>query len=140
LITNENQHVTGFQFDDIDYFNDTIAWVKRDEKWHLLNFLDSLYLQEKVISYYPPENTSEEYLYFQCSEGKGVLNSKFGTIITPTFNNIENVGSIETPVFMAEKYIEEADYYLIVYYDFKGELIYRQAYPAELYGNLFCEK
>jgi hypothetical protein len=93
-----------------------------------------------VTSYSPSQNTSDEYIYFQTSEGKGVLNNNFGTIISSTFKDIVNIGSLEKPVFMAEKYIKEADYYIIVYYDSIGELLYRQAHPAESYINLACEK
>ncbi|NNF20993.1 MAG: WG repeat-containing protein [Saprospiraceae bacterium] len=140
LISNKDESVLDFEFDDIDYFNDSLAWVKREGFWHLLDFRNSSYLQENVTGYSSPQNTSEDYLYFQTSEGKGVLNRKIGTVISATFKDIINVGSTDSPVFMAIKYIEEADYYIVVYYDNKGNMFYRQAYPAEFYINLTCEK
>jgi len=40
---------------------------------------------------------------------------------------------------MAERNIEEADFYVTIYYNEQGEIIYKQAYEGVDYQKMLCE-
>ncbi len=59
-------------------------------------------------------------------------------IITASFHEISNIGSPQNPVFLAEKFVEEADYHVIVIYDKLGNILFRNAYNNIEFENVFC--
>jgi len=139
IITKQNDAITKFEFDEIKYFNDSVAWVRTEDNWHLYKPWNQSYLTRDISKFYSTPNLDRQYLYYQTSTGKGVLNKKTGTIINATFNDIVNVGSIMEPIFMADIYIDEADYFVVIYYNKLGTIIFREAYTAEEYEVLICE-
>ena len=63
-----------------------------------------------------------------------------GELIHDTkFNDIINIGTVENPVYFAEKYIIEADFYVIIYYDAKGKILRKQIFTEEAeYEKIYC--
>jgi hypothetical protein len=139
FINRSLKEVTELIYEDITYFNDSVSWVRSDGTWKLINLKNNVVYLEDVISFSPVRGEDDDFSYYLTAAGKGVLHNKTGTIIKASFNDILNIGSETQPIFMAEKYIEEADFYVIVYYDSKGKILYRQAYPSEEYEDLICE-
>lgn len=140
LIDRQNNSVIPFKYEAIRYFNDSSAWVKTHEEWSLLNFINKKLILEGITDV--EENTviNDQYVIFSSNKGKGVIHRKNGTIISNTFNEIVNIGSEYSPVFLAEKFIEEADYYVIVIYNKDGTIIFRNAYDNIAYEHILCEK
>ena len=135
-----NSKLTEFAFEEISYFNDSTAWVRNQTSWKLLKFYIDTYIEEEILEYSQIENKSTEYTYIETLKGKGVLRNKTGTIINATFNEVMNVGSAEHPLFMCAKYIAEADYYVVAYYDENGKILFRNGYPTDELPLLVCEK
>ena len=59
-------------------------------------------------------------------------------VITPTFNDIVNIGSKKKPVYFAEKFIREALFYVVIYYDSKGRILRKQVFNEEEYNSIYC--
>ena len=70
----------------------------------------------------------EKILLITKNSQSGILSNRYGEVVSASFNDIINIGTPETPVFFAEKYILEADFYVIIYYDGKGEIIRKQIF------------
>ena len=140
LIDRYNNAVIPFRYEAIRYFNDSSAWVKTDKEWSLINFINKKLILEGITNV--EENTviNDQYVIFSSNKGKGVIHRKNGTIISNTFNKIVNIGSECSPVFLAEKFIKEADYYVIVIYNKDGTIIFRNAYDNIAYERAFCDK
>ncbi len=140
LIDRFNNAVIPFSYEDIRFYNDSAAWVKAQETWSLLNFIAKNITLEGITSVEENADLDELFIIFTSKKGKGVLHRINGTIIPDTYSKIINIGSEDHPVFLAEKFIEEADYYVIVIYNEDGTIIFRNAYDNIAYEHVRCEK
>jgi hypothetical protein len=68
----------------------------------------------------------------------GVLNNVRGVILQPTYTDIINIGSAEEPLYFTEKHVEEANIFIVIYYDKSGKLIRRQAFEPDEYEMIYC--
>ena len=68
----------------------------------------------------------------------GVISNRRGEIIPPNFSDIINVGSDEEPLYFAEKNVEEAGIYVVIYYDKNGKFLRKQVYEESEYERIYC--
>ena len=80
----------------------------------------------------------EMIMLFRKEEKFGVVSNTKGLIIEPTFNDILNIGSLEEPVYFTEKYIPEAEFYIVIYYNSRGEILRKQVFTDEEYDKIYC--
>jgi hypothetical protein len=69
----------------------------------------------------------------------GLISSNKGILIPPTFHEIINLGTPEMPLYFTEKGVEEADIYIVIYYNQDGKLVRRQAYEEDEYDRIYCD-
>lgn len=140
LVNLENQDVTGYKFDEILDWNDSIALVKEEEEWKLYDIKNDNYTFEGISEYEVLRDDEEEKILLITKESKsGILSNIHGEVVGATFNDIINIGSVEHPVYFAEKYILEADFYVVIYYDEKGKILRKQIFTeAEEYEKIYC--
>lgn len=140
LVDLENKDVTGYKFDEILDWNDTVALVKEADEWKLYDVQMDQYVFEGISEYEVLRDDEEEKLILITKEGKsGILSNRHGEIVGATFNDIINIGTAEVPVYFAEKYIIEADFYVVIYYDATGKILRKQIFTeAEEYDKIYC--
>ena len=151
IINNREMQRTGFDFDNVIYWNDTAALVQQDEVWsvHRVSVSD-LYDEEVDYTLY---DAIEEYELLEAAEGEnlykiykdggyGILSNQRGEILAPTYDDIRLLGSISDPnsIFLAEKYVPEAELYIVIHLDTSGKIIKRQALTSDQYDLVFCEE
>ena len=140
LVDLNNKDVTGYKFDQILDWNDSIALVKQDDEWKLYDIKNNAYVFDGISEYKLLRDDDEEKILLITKESKiGVLSNKYGEVVGATFNDIINIGSVDNPVYFAEKYILEADFYVVIYYDSKGKILRKQIFTeAEEYDKIYC--
>jgi TolA-binding protein len=131
--------VSKFEFDEVQYWNDSTALVKRKSDWfiydiHLKKNVESDIKQIEVIS----ETPEEKLCIIKQGDYFGVLSNVDGFIIPPSFTKLLNVGNAEEPLYFTEKHVEEALLFVMIYYDQNGKLLYRQVYEEEDYEKILC--
>lgn len=128
-------------FIDFKYFNDTTSFLKNESQWNLVDHYNDSTLIQGIndITLLSQNKSNSTYKIF-TDDGIGLLNDSTGLIIAPTFNEIINIGSYSNPFYIGEKYVSEADYYVLVYFNDSGEIKHRFAYPMEIYDALMCDK
>ena len=141
LVNLENQDVTGYKFDEILDWNDSIALVKEEDEWKLYDIKNDNYVFEGISEYEVLRDDEEEKILLITKDSKsGILSNLHGEVVGATFNDIINIGSVENPVYFAEKYILEADFYVVIYYNSKGEILRKQIFTeAKEYEKIYCE-
>jgi hypothetical protein len=140
IITASEEPVTGFDFEEIKYWNDTSAWVKKNFTWSILSIEEKTLSLSKIRSFqYIKDHDDEKIVRVQQDNYFGIVSNKNGVIISPTFTEIINVGSDEKPFYFTEKHVEEADIYVVIYYNSKGKLVRKQVYEEDEYEKIYCE-
>ena len=132
---------SAFEFEEIRYWNDTTALVKRNFQWQFYHIKGKKTILEKIKNYKLIKDTPEEKIAIVSVENSfGVESSVRGEIIPPTFSDIVNLGSQEEPLYFTEKHVEEASIFVVIYYDKDGKLLRRQVCEIEDYERLYCAK
>ncbi|HTJ51694.1 MAG TPA: WG repeat-containing protein, partial [Cyclobacteriaceae bacterium] len=128
-----------FEFEEIRYWNDTAAWVKKNFQWMLYDFIGKKILLDRVKDFKLVSDTKDEKIAIVHQENKyGVISSKTGTIIPATFSDIKNLGTAEEPLYFTEKQVEEASLFVVIYYDKQANLMQRFVYEEDDYERLYC--
>ena len=140
LVNLENQDVTGYKFNEILDWNDSIALVKVEDEWKLYDIKHDNYVFEGISEYKVQRDDEGEKILLITKDSKsGILSNRYGEVVGATFNDIINIGSVENPVYFAEKYILEADFYVVIYYDAEGKILRKQIFTdVEEYEKIYC--
>ena len=140
IIDLNNKRVLNFEYQDIQYWNDTVALALKNKEWSFINLRSGNteygpFEYFKIIRQSPEESIAR----IATEAGFGVYSSKYGEIAPPSYDDVVNLGTINNPLFYLEKKVKEADLYVVVYVNSKGETIYKQAYPREDWYRVICE-
>jgi hypothetical protein len=140
LVNRENEDVTGYRFDEILDWNDSVALVREEDVWNLYDIKNDSYVFEGISEYTVLRDDEEEKIILVIKNSQsGVLSNKSGEVVGASFNDIINIGTVENPVYFAEKYILEADFYVIIYYDAQGNILRKQVFTDEKeYAKIYC--
>lgn len=139
LLDWNGKNMTPYAYDEIRYWNDSVALVKKGFHWQLVNFITNKSILEKIRDFRWVSNTATEKILIVHQENEyGVISNRKGIIIPPTFSDIVNLGSPALPLYFTEKHVEEASIYVVIYYDAQGKLLRRQVYETEDYERIYC--
>jgi hypothetical protein len=140
LVDHQNNVVLSLEFDLIQYWNDTSALVKKGYEWIIYDIYNKRAVTDKINQYDMIEKTEEvQVMKIYKENGYGIIHNIHGEIIPPSFYNIHVLNSQNGTLYVAEKYIEEADFYVVVYYNTSGEAIFKHAMESQYYQNIKCE-
>lgn len=139
LITRNEKPATNFEFDEIRFWTDTSALVRKNFYWSVYSLTSGKALVDRIRSYEVMTNTIETIVKIQRENYYGVMGTQRGLIIPPNFTEIINVGSDEKPLYFTEKRVEEAEIYVVIYYDHTGKFLRKQVYENEEYERIYCE-
>lgn len=139
LIGWDTKSVTEFEFAEVVPWTESIVWVKKNMQWILLNFRTGEIILDRIKNFnWILKSVEENIVRVHRENYYGVISSKKGLIIPPTFHEITNLGTSEIPFYFTEKTVEEADIYVVIYYNQNGKLVRRQAYEEEEYERIYC--
>ena len=140
FVNPDNDIISEYAFEAIEKWTDTVALVKTNEHWALYDIKNKKFIFEKIERVEWLQKEGNEKLLFITKNGqKGVLSNISGHVVSPTFNDVYNIGTASNPVFFAEKYIHEAEFYIVIYYSKKGEIIRKQVFTDDEYWKVYCE-
>lgn len=141
LIGWDNKPVLPFEYDEIIPFTDTLLLVRKNFQWLLLDWTTKKIQPERIQSFNWIRRTAEEKILLFTSEGYyGVLSSRKGLLLPPTYTYIRNLGTETEPFYLTEKHVEEAGIYVLIYYDADGRLVRRQVLEEEDYEQIKCSR
>ena len=141
LVDKSGGKLSEFMFEEVAYWTDSTALVKLDNGWDFYNLKEKRLEENPIRSFTYVENTGDEIMIIALGEnGYGVISNWQGEIIPLSFNDIVNIGREGQPIFFTEKDISEADFYVVIYYNQKGEVIRKHAYEAADYDRLYCDR
>lgn len=135
----DNKPLSKFEFEEVRYWNDSVAMVRLDFSWRLLRLEDMTFQLGKINSYTESEKTSgEKIALYRQDNYYGVMSNQQGVIIEPTYTDILNLGTADEPLYFTEKFVEEAAIYVVLYYSGEGKQLRRQVFEEEEYSRIKC--
>ena len=128
-----------FEYDEIKSWTDSVMWMRKGQYWSLRNIFTGEQHIDKVREFHNMMTDRREIVAMINREGYyGVISSRKGIILSPTFNDVVNVGSESDPVYFTEKRVEEAGISVVIYFDAAGNLIRKHVYEQDEYDRIYC--
>jgi hypothetical protein len=141
LIDWNNKSVTPFEYEEIRYWSDSSALVRKNYQWMVYNFIEKKIIADKIRKFtWLRETNGDKLAIVQQENSYGVLSNRKGFILQPTFSDIINLGSSARPLYFTEKHVEEASIYVVIYYDENGQLLRRQVFENDDYERIYCSQ
>lgn len=132
---------TKFEFDEIRFWNDSIALVRQNFSWRLLSLQTAVLLPEKISGLEVTQaSTGEQLAIYRQDNYVGVMSNRNGIVLEPTYTHIQNLGTADEPFYFSEKFIEEASIYVVIYYSAKGKQVRKQVFEEEEYVKILCKE
>ena len=129
-----------FEWEEIQYWNDSTAWVKKNFQWSLLEIYSQKVKLGKVKDFSVVCDLPAEKIYILHQENAfGVISNRRGIVVPMQYSDIVNLGSKEVPLYFTERHIEEAGISVVVYYDSHGKIIRKQAMEADEFEKIYCD-
>jgi WG containing repeat len=139
LIDLNNRQKVPFLYDEVRYWNDSSALVRKSNNWQILEISTKKVLLDGIKHFKIVRKLEKEQIaIFQRGKEYGVLNNLRGEVIPISFTDILNIGSEEKPLYFTEKHVAEAYLFVVIYYDENGKSIRSQAFEEEEYEKIYC--
>jgi sporulation protein YlmC with PRC-barrel domain len=139
LIDWDGKPLSKFEFQEIIFWNETEALVKKNLQWMLYEIATQKILMTGIKNHKMVSEIDHEKIAIIHQENNyGVLSSLRGVVIPINFTDVKNVGSLEDPMYFTGKHVEEASIYIVIYYNKNGEPMRRQAYEEDDYEQIYC--
>jgi len=135
----DNKPIGKPEFSEVRYWNDTAAFVRRNEEWMIYEIKAQKVLVDKVRDYrLIRDRNGEKLAIIQQEHNYGVIHNSKGTVIPITFSDIINVGSPDQPLYFTEKHVEEASLFVVIYYNANGKMLRKEVYEHDDYEKIYC--
>ena len=136
----DNRPVSAFNFDEITYWEDSVALVRQGVTWHFYDVAAGKAIESNLRKVtMVRDDAVEKIAIIQKENLFGVISNRRGMVIPLTFSDIVNLGSADEPLYFTEKHIREASLFVVIYYDRHGEMLRKEIYEdAAEYDKLYC--
>lgn len=136
----DNKPVSAFQFDEIQYWDDSVALVKKGTLWSLYDVASGQTRESNIRKIIMVKDSDQEKIAIVQKENHyGVISNRRKVLIPVTFSDIRNLGSPDEPLYFTEKHIREASLFIVIYYDRDGNMLRKEIYDdATEYDRIYC--
>lgn len=138
LITHRNKILLPFEYNEIKRWTDSTVIALRENRWAVVNYHTGEQEFKDIKGLEWITNKQNCKAIIKTSVGYGLLDNEKGMLLNPGFNDIINLGTNDQPVFFTEKYIPEADYFVVIYYNQAMEVIRKQVFDSGNYDQVYC--
>ena len=139
FINKQNEQLSGFDFDEIRYWNDTLAMARIEDEWILHNIAEEVGQYEGMLDYsITKANEKEKVMLVTKETGQGIYSDVRGEIIEPTYDVLKVLGTEEESLYFAVKIVEEANIYVVIYFDGNGNKLFTQSFSQDEYFQIAC--
>jgi hypothetical protein len=136
----DNKPLSKFEFDEIRYWDDSIAMVKKGGLWNFYNIPSKRTGENNLRNIVLIKNAPDEKIaIIQKDNAYGVISNQRNVVIPVSFTDIINLGSAEEPLYFTEKHIKEASLFIVIYYDRFGNMLRKEIYDEVAdYDKIYC--
>ncbi|MEX2232636.1 MAG: WG repeat-containing protein [Cyclobacteriaceae bacterium] len=136
----DNRPLSAFEFDEIRYWDDSIAMVRKESSWSFYDITARKFTESNLRNITMIKNSPDEKIaIIQKDSNYGVISNRRNVVIPVTFSDVINLGSPEEPLYFTEKHIKEASLFIVIYYDRLGNMLRKEIYDdAADYDKIYC--
>ncbi len=141
FVTPRNRRISNFIFEEIEYWSDSIALVKKDNQWQVYNIYSKEVIMDNILDIkIVANNALSKEAIILAKTGYGVINNITGTIINPEFTDIVKIGDDKNYIYFCEQRRKGDDFPVVSYINRKGKVIRKQVLSSEDYDKIYCDE
>ena len=127
------------KYEEIHAINDSIAVLKANFRWTFWNINRGEIMLDNVSDYWEYNTDSGLFIKIFKGIGYGIWSPGTGLVLNSTYGELSLKSGNNELVFITEKWVEEADLVVLLYYDQNGELIRKAVLSTRQYESLQCQ-
>ena len=136
----DGKQLGNFEWEEIQYWNDSTAWMKKNFQWILLEISTHKTKLDRIRNFTVIKDSPTEKIFIVRQDNAfGVISSKHGVIVPILYSDVVNLGSKEVPLYFTERNIEEAGISVVIYFDRFGKIVRKQAMDTEEFEKIYCD-
>jgi len=139
IINRSDSLIVPVIYHEIRHMNDTVAILNRNFRWNFWDIKHRKSLLDNVSDYWLHIAGGKQVYKIFKGIGYGIWSPELGTILNPTFSEISIATKGDEVVYIAEKWVEEADIVVMLYYDNRGNLFRKEVLSTADYEDLTCK-
>jgi len=139
IVTNSDSILIPTNYGEIKKLNDSIAILKNNFRWTFWGIKQAKSLLNNVQDYWVYDVAGERVYKIFKGIGYGIWTPESGSILSSTYGEITIVSKGDETVYIAEKWVEEADIVIMLYYDKFGKLFRKGVLSTAEYEDLTCQ-
>jgi len=131
--------VGNYSWEDVQYWNDSVAWVKKSGQWQLVEIQTQRTKLDRIRKFtHISDSPLEKITLVQQDHAYGVISSTRGVVVPIQYTDVLNLGSKEVPLYFTERHIAEAGISVVVYFDRHGKVVRTQAMETDEFEKIAC--
>jgi hypothetical protein len=139
FLTFEGKGQTGFDFDEINFWSDTVALILKGGKNSLYSISTGKNIVENITAFQAFElDSGEQLALFRQNSLYGLLGKKSGVIIEPEFEELTYQTINNVLILIGVKQNQEG-MLEVVYFQSSGKVIRKQILSKEIGYSLLCD-
>lgn len=140
IINRHDSILVPVNYSEIRYLNDTVAILNNNFRWIFWDIKNHRPLLDNVSDYWIHEVAGQKVYKIFKGIGYGIWTPELGTILNSTFSEISIISKGEEIIYIAEKWVEEADIVIMLYYNKQGDQFRKEVLSTAEYEDLTCKK
>ena len=139
ILNRHDSLLVAANYSEIRYLNDTIAILNSNFRWVFWDIRNRKSLLDNVSDYWLQEAGGQKVFKVFKGIGYGIWTPEKGVILNSTYSEIGILSKGDEVVYIAEKWVEEADIVIMLYYDNLGKLFRKEVLSTSEYEDLTCK-
>lgn len=142
LIDDKSREMIATKYQKIEYWSDSVALIKNEsDNWFLYDFVNRQRLKTQEFSQLQYLKKDESEIIALVSKGKyGILSNKRGLLIPMEYDLIYNLGSVDAPMFFAERQYAGGKSFVVSYINHQQKVIWNKIMQEADYHKILCEQ
>ncbi len=139
ILNRRDSILVSINYGEIRYLNDSVAILNNNFRWIFWDIKNHRSLLDNVSDYWIHEVAGQKVYKIFKGIGYGIWTAELGTILNSTFSEISIVSKGEEIIYIAEKWVEEADIVIMLYYNKQGIQFRKEVLSTAEYEDLTCK-
>ncbi len=144
VVDSKGANLIPLEYTEIIAWKDSIALaLDKKGKWNFVHFNKKSQTKLPKMDFekvkFLARTADDVFVQIEMNGFFGVYSAKNGNIIPPDYEHINNIGTLEHPVFFAEHKSKDKKRYQVVYFAQNGKEIWSNVLKEEEYLRIVCE-
>lgn len=142
LIDTKGKTIIPHRYESICYWSDSVALMQEDDLWQMLHIYTAQPLLNEILEVKwlrEANHPKGGIAIIETNAGYGIGSTGGGLLTATDFDDIQNLGTPDSPIFYLERKDREKERYEITYLNDAGKIIFQNTYNRPEWELLLCD-